>query len=210
MARRILPLLSQKQIDQAIKNFIVEPNPKSTKVRLCLNGGTAISFEIYKDYVRAYRAKKSTWVFLGYYYSEDLETDPEINYQMPPAPFYTYDEILKRGEEVRIHGVPLGDNDFSQVTNVNVTRQAPRIGRPKVKRPLLEPAPSTQVKAAALKPESVGVSEKKETVSASPKTNENDDLKESLKRRLRLLDLKIEREEILNKLAAIENYERIS
>lgn len=58
MARRTLPLLSQKQVDQAIKNFIVEPNPKSTKVRLCLNGGTAISFEIYKDYVRAYRAKK--------------------------------------------------------------------------------------------------------------------------------------------------------
>lgn len=45
MARRILPLLSQKQVDQAIKNFIVEPNPKSTKVRLRLNGGTAISFE---------------------------------------------------------------------------------------------------------------------------------------------------------------------
>lgn len=41
MARRTLPLLSQKQVDQAIKNFIVEPNPKSTKVRLCLNGGTA-------------------------------------------------------------------------------------------------------------------------------------------------------------------------
>lgn len=210
MARRILPLLSQKQVDQAIKNFIVEPNPKSTKVRLCLNEGTAISFEIYKDYVRAYRAKKSTWVFLGYYYSEDLETDPEINYQMPPSPIYTYDEILKRGEEVRQIGVPLDDNDFSQVTNVNVTRPTPRIGRPKVKRPLLEPAPSTQVKAAALKPESVEDSEKKETVSASPKTNENDDLKESLKRRLRLLDLKIEREEILNELATIENYERIS
>lgn len=129
---------------------------------------------------------------------------------MPPSPFYTYDEILKRGEEVRQIGVPLDDNDFSQVTNVNVTRPTPRIGRPKVKRPLLEPAPSTQVKAAALKPESVEDSEKKETVSASPKTNENDDLKESLKRRLRLLDLKIEREEILNELATIENYERIS
>lgn len=203
MARRILPLLSQKQVDQAIKNFIVEPNPKSTKVRLCLNGGTAISFEIYKDYVRAYRAKKSTWVFLGYYYSEDLETDPEINYQMPPAPFYTYDEILKRGEEVRQIGVPLDDNDFSQVTNVNVTRSTPIIGRSKAHRQLLEPAPSTKVKAAALKLESVDVSEKKETVSASPKTNEKDDLKESLKRRLKLLDLKIEREEILNQLATL-------
>lgn len=203
MARRTLPLLSQKQVDQAIKNFIVEPNPKSTKVRLCLNGGTAISFEIYKDYVRAYRAKKSMWVFLGYYYSEDLETDPELNYKIPPKPYFTYDEILKRGEEVRIHGVPLNDNDFSQVTNVNVTRPTPRIGRPKAHRQLLEPAPSTKVKAAALKLESVDVSEKKETVSASPKTNENDDFKASLERRLRLLDLKIEREEILNQLAAL-------
>lgn len=203
MARRTLPLLSQKQVDQAIKNFIVETNPRSAKIRLCLNGGTAIAFEIYKNYVRAYRTLKKTWIFLGYYYSEDLETDPEINYQMPPSPFYTYDEILKRGEEVRIQGVPLDDNDFSQVTNVNVTRPTPRIGRPKVKRPLLEPAPSTQVKAAPLKPESIGVSEKKEAVSTSPKTNENDDLKESLERRLRLLDLKIEREEILNQLAAL-------
>lgn len=203
MARRTLPLLSQKQVDQAIKNFIVEPNPKSTKVRLFLNGGTAISFEIYKDYVRAYRAKKSMWVFLGYYYSEDLETDPELNYKIPPKPYFTYDEILKRGEEVRIHGVPLNDNDFSQVTNVNVTRPTPRIGRPKAHRQLLEPAPSTKVKAAALKLESVDVSEKKETVSASPKTNENDDFKASLERRLRLLDLKIEREEILNQLAAL-------
>ena len=64
-------------------------------------------------------------------------------------------------------------------------------------------APSTHVKAAPLKPESIWVSEKKETVSSSPKTNENDDLKESLRRRLRLLDLKIEREEILNQLAAL-------
>lgn len=194
MTRRILPLLSQKQVDQAIKNFIVEPNPKSTNVRLRLNGGTAISFEIYKDYVSAYRAKNNKWIFIGYYYSEDLETDPEINYQMPPAPFYTYDEILKRGEEVRVHGTILSDYDFSQITNVNVTRPTPRIVRPKVKRTLLEPAEK-------IKPVEEEV-EKPETPTPVA-IKANDEYTESLKRRLRLLDLKIEREEILNQLAAI-------
>lgn len=115
MARKILPLLSQKQVDQAIKNFIVETNPRSVKIRLCLNGGTAIAFEIYKDYVRAYRTLKQTWVFLGYYYSEDLETDPEINYQMPPAPFYTYDEILQRGEEVKRYGRVISDDPIGEI-----------------------------------------------------------------------------------------------
>lgn len=227
MARKILPLLSQKQVDQAIKNFIVETNPRSAKIRLCLNGSTAIAFEIYKDYVRAYRTLKQTWVFLGYYYSEDLETDPEINYQMPPAPFYTYDEIISRGEEVKRYGrvisdAPIGKINVKDLKCVNgklvpndfykdYPIQPPSISivdpfrfkslADSVKESLNEqPAPA---KAAALNPESVGVSEKKEAVSTSPKTNENDDLKESLERRLRLLDLKIEREEILNQLAAL-------
>lgn len=230
MARKILPLLSQKQVDQAIKNFIVETNQRSVKIRLCLNGGTAIAFEIYKDYVRAYRTLKQTWVFLGYYYSEDLETDPEINYQMPPAPFYTYDEILQRGEEVKRYGRVISDDAIGEI-NVKDSKcvngklvpndfykdypiQPPSLSivdpfrfkslSDSVKEALSEqPAPSTHVKTAPLKPESIGVSEKKETVSSSPKTNENDDLKESLKRRLRLLDLKIEREEVLNQLAAL-------
>lgn len=227
MARKILPLLSQKQVDQAIKNFIVETNSRSAKIRLCLNGGTAIAFEIYKDYVRAYRTLKQTWVFLGYYYSEDLETDHEINYQMPPAPFYTYDEIISRGEEVKRYGrvisdAPIGKINVKDLKCVNgklvpndfykdYPIQPPSISivdpfrfkslADSVKESLNEqPAPA---KAAALNPESVGVSEKKEAVSTSPKTNENDDLKESLERRLRLLDLKIEREEILNQLAAL-------
>lgn len=215
MARRTLPLLSQKQVDQAIKNFIVEPNPKSTKVRLCLNGGTAISFEIYKDYVRAYRAKKSMWVFLGYYYSEDLETDPEINYQMPPAPFYTYDEIIQRGEEVQRYGRVISDDPIGEI-NVKDSKcvngklvpnvytkgyplQPPSISLDNpfgykllsdaVKETLSErPAPEKKINAAKVKEE---ITKEKET------------LKESLNRRLRLLDLKIEREEILNQLAAL-------
>lgn len=230
MARKILPLLSQKQVDQAIKNFIVETNPRFAKIRLYLNGGTAIAFEIYKDYVRAYRTLKQTWVFLGYYYSEDLETDPEINYQMPPAPFYTYDEIISRGEEVKKYGRVISDDPIGEI-NVKESKcvngkLVPKVytkGYP-IQPPIIsivdpfrfksladsvkeslnqQPAPSTHVKTAPLKPESIGVSEKKETVSSSPKTNENDDLKESLKRRLRLLDLKIEREEVLNQLAAL-------
>lgn len=175
MARRILQLLSQKQVDQAIKNFIVESNPKSTHVRLRLNGGTAISFEIYKDYVNAYRAKKNKWIFLGYYYSEDLETDPEINYQMPPEPFYTYDEILQRGEEVKRYGRVISDDAFGKID----VKDSKCVNEKKVD---------------AAKLEEVKVDDEKK---------EKETLKESLKRRLRLLDLKIEREEILNQLAAI-------
>lgn len=196
MARYNVPLKPQGQVDQAIKNFILNP-AKKKKIRFNLMGGTSIVFEAYVDYVRAYRQFKQTWVFLGYYYSEDLETDPEINYQMPPAPFYTYDEILKRGEEVRKYGAPLNDGDFSQVTNVNVTRPTPRIGRPKAHRQLLEPAPKP---AEKIKP----VEEETEKPEApAPVVDKNDELKESLKRRLKLLDLKIEREEILNQLAAL-------
>lgn len=215
MARKILPLLSQKQVDQAIKNFIVETNPRSVKIRLCLNGGTAIAFEIYKDYVRAYRTLKQTWVFLGYYYSEDLETDPEINYQMPPAPFYTYDEILQRGEEVKRYGRVISDDPIGEI-NVKDSKcvngklvpkvytkdypvQPPSInlGNPfdykllsdAVKETLSErPAPEKKINAAKVEEE---ITKEKET------------LKESLNRRLRLLDLKIEREEILNQLAAL-------
>lgn len=220
MARRILPLLSQKQVDQAIKNFIVEPNPKSTKVRLCLNGGTAISFEIYKDYVRAYRAKKSSWIFLGYYYSEDLETDPEINYQMPPAPFYTYDEILQRGEVVKRYGRVISDDPIGEI-NVkdskcvngklvpNIYTKDYPIQPPSISldnpfgykllsdsvNETLSERPATEKKVDAAKLE--------EEVKVDDEKKEKETLKESLKRRLRLLDLKIEREEILNQLAAL-------
>lgn len=197
MARYNVPLKPQKQVDQAIKNFILNP-AKKEKIRFNLMGGTSIVFEAYVDHVRAYRSFKQTWIFLGYYYSEDLETDPEIDYQIPPKPYFTYDEIIKRAEEVRRYGAPLEDGDLSKLTDVNLTRSTQRIGRPKVKRPLLEPA-----SASPSNPLSIEVTEKKETVSASPKTNANDDLKESLNRRLRLLDLKIEREEILNQLAAL-------
>ena len=149
---------------------------------------------------------------------------------MPPEPYYTYDEILQRGEEVKRYGRVISDDPIGEI-NVKDSKcvngklvpndfykdypiQPPSLSivdlfrfkslSDSVKEALSEqPAPSTQVKAAPLKPESIEVSEKKESVLASPKTNANDDLKESLNRRLRLLDLKIEREEILNQLAAL-------
>lgn len=231
MPRKIIPLRPQKQVDQAIKNFILDKSHRETRVTLCLGGGTAISLKIFKTSVRVYRTYSNNHVFLGYYYSEDLATDPElIDYQMPPEPYYTYDEILQRGEEVKRYGRvisddPIGEinvkdskcvngklvpNDFykdypiqpSSISIVDPFRFKSLADS--VRESLNEqPAPSTQVKAAPSKPESVGLSEKKETVSASPKTNENDDLKELLRRRLRLLDLKIEREEVLNQLAAL-------
>lgn len=228
MSRKIIPLRPQKQVDQAIKNFILDKSHRETRVNLCLGGGTAISLKIFKTSVRAYRTYSNNHVFLGYYYSEDLATDPElIDYQMPPEPYYTYDEILQRAEEVKCYGRVISDDPIGEIklTDSKCVNgklvpndfykdypiQPPSLSivdpfrfkslSDSVREALSDqPAPA---KAAALNPESIGVSEKKEAVSTSPKTNENDDLKESLERRLRLLDLKIEREEILNQLAAL-------
>lgn len=228
MPRKIIPLRPQKQVDQAIKNFILDKSHRETRVNLCLGGGTAISLKIFKTSVRAYRTYSNNHVFLGYYYSEDLATDPElIDYQMPPEPYYTYDEILQRGEEVKRYGRVISDDPVGEI-NVKDSKCVNGKLVPNVYTkdyPLQPPSISldnpfeykllsdavnetlreqrSKARSSASKPESVGLSEKKETVSASPKTNENDDLKELLRRRLRLLDLKIEREEILNQLAAL-------
>lgn len=176
MARKIISLRPQKQVDQAIKNFILDKSHRETRVTLCLGGNTAISLKIFKTSVRAYRAYSNNQVFLGYYYSEDLATDPElIDYQMPPAPFYTYDEILSRGEEVKKYGRVISDDAFGKI-NVKDSKCV------------------NEKKVDAAKLEEVKVDDEKK---------EKETLKESLKRRLRLLDLKIEREEILNQLAAI-------
>ena len=195
MVRKIIPLRPQKQIDQAIKNFILDKSlARNNYVKVCLGGNTAIRLVISEKDVRAYRTYKGKYVFLGHYYSEELVTDPELNdYKMPPEPYFTYGEIIKRGEEVSQRGYVLSNNDLSRVTSV--TRPAPSIRQTS--------HPSLDVKATASKPEFIGGPEKKGAVSASPKATENDDLKETLERRLRLLDLKIEREEILNQLAAL-------
>lgn len=116
MPRKIIPLRPQKQVDQAIKNFILDKSHRETRVTLCLGGNTAISLKIFKTSVRAYRTYSNNHVFLGYYYSEDLATDPElIDYQMPPEPCYTYDEILSRGEEVKKYGRVISDDPVGEI-----------------------------------------------------------------------------------------------
>lgn len=216
MPRKIIPLRPQKQVDQAIKNFILDKSHRETRVNLCLGGGTAISLKIFKTSVRAYRTYSNNHVFLGYYYSEDLATDPElIDYQMPPEPCYTYDEILSRGEEVKKYGRVISDDPVGEI---NVKESKCVNGKL---------VPNVYTKGYPLQPPSISLDNPfgykllsdavKETLSERPApekkinaakveeeiTKEKETLKESLNRRLRLLDLKIEREEILNQLAAL-------
>lgn len=216
MPRKIILLRPQKQVDQAIKNFILDKSHRETRVTLCLGGNTAISLKIFKTSVRAYRTYSNNHVFLGYYYSEDLATDPElIDYQMPPEPCYTYDEILSRGEEVKKYGRVISDDPVGEI---NVKESKCVNGKL---------VPNVYTKGYPLQPPSISLDNPfgykllsdavKETLSERPApekkinaakveeeiTKEKETLKESLNRRLRLLDLKIEREEILNQLAAL-------
>lgn len=208
MARKIIPLRPQKQVDQAIKNFILDKSHRETRVNLCLGGNTAITLKIFKTSVRAYRTYSNNHVFLGYYYSEDLATDPElIDYQMPPEPCYTYDEIISRGEEVKKYGRVISDDPVGEI-NVKESKcvnrklvpnvytkgyplQPPSISLDNpfgykllsdaVKETLSErPAPEKKINAAKVE----------EEVKIDDEKKEKETLKESLKRRLRLLDLK--------------------
>lgn len=221
MPRKIIPLRPQKQVDQAIKNFILDKSHRETRVNLCLGGGTAISLKIFKTSVRAYRTYSNNHVFLGYYYSEDLATDPElIDYQMPPEPYYTYDEILQRAEEVKCYGRVISDDPIGEINVkdskcvngklvLNIYTKDYPIQPPSISldnpfgykllsdsvNETLSERPATKKKVDAAKLE--------EEVKIDDEKKEKETLKESLRRRLRLLDLKIEREEILNQLAAL-------
>ena len=222
MARKIIPLRPQKQVDQAIKNFILDKShARKNQVNICLGGGTSIHLMISSNGVRAYRMYKSKYVFLGYYFSEELVTDPElIDYEMPPDPYFTYDEILQRGEEVKRYGRVISDDPIGEI-NVkdskcengklvpNIYTKDYPIQPPSISldnpfgykllsdsvNETLSERPATQKKVDAAKLE--------EEVKVDDEKKEKETLKESLKRRLRLLDLKIEREEILNQLAAL-------
>lgn len=47
MARIVIPLRPQKQIDQAIKNFILDKShDRKNQVNICLGGGTSIHLMI--------------------------------------------------------------------------------------------------------------------------------------------------------------------
>ena len=89
----IKPLLPQRRVDQAIKNFLINPHGRShATLNLC--GGSCVQLLIYRSKVTAYLNDAQKVYPLGFYYSEDLETDPEIDYPTPPSPFYTYDTLL--------------------------------------------------------------------------------------------------------------------
>lgn len=189
------PLLPQRRVDQAIKNFLINPHGRShATLNLC--GGSCVQLVIYRSKVTAYLNDTKKVYPLGFYYSEDLETDPEIDYPAPPSPFYTYDTLLdlakRKKQEVdakkkaktglNISNLPdfLPDNDVKII---------------QVKAPIIEsPEPHSNS-------ELIEVSEKKEPTPAPVSKLTNKELKESLERRLRILDLKIEREEILSQLA---------
>lgn len=193
----IKPLLPQRRVDQAIKNFLINPHGRShTTLNLC--GGSCVQLLIYRSKVTAYLNDTKKVYPLGFYYSEDLETDPEIDYPAPPSPFYTYDTLLdlakqkkqevdakKKGKSESKFALP----DFLPDNSVKIIQ---------VKAPKIET--STPVS----NPEPIEVSEENEPTSPPPKKPNKNELKESLERRLRILDLKIEREEILNQLATID------
>lgn len=221
MPRKIIPLRPQKQVDQAIKNFILDKSHRETRVNLCLGGGTAISLKIFKTNVRAYRTYSNNHVFLGYYYSEDLATDPElIDYQMPPEPYYTYDEILQRAEEVKRYGRVISDDAIGEI-NVkdskcvngklvpNIYTKDYPIQPPSISLDnpfgykLLSDSVNETLSERPAPEKKIEVEKLEEEVKIDDEKKEKETLKESLKRRLRLLDLKIEREEILNQLAAL-------
>lgn len=192
----IKPLLPQRRVDQAIKNFLINPHGRShTTLNLC--GGSCVQLLIYRSKVTAYLNDTKKVYPLGFYYSEDLETDPEIDYPAPPSPFYTYDTLLdlakqkkqevdakKKGKSESKFALP----DFLPDNSVKIIQvKAPKI---ETSTPVSNPAP-------------IEVSEENEPTSPPPQKPNKNDLKESLERRLRILDLKIEREEILNQLAAL-------
>lgn len=221
MPRKIIPLRPQKQVDQAIKNFILDKSHRETRVNLCLGGGTAISLKIFKTSVRAYRTYSNNHIFLGYYYSEDLATDHElIDYEMPPEPYYTYDEILQRGEEVKRYGRVISDDPIGEI-NVkdskcvngklvpNIYTKDYPIQPPSISLDnpfgykLLSDSVNETLSERPAPEKKIEVEKLEEEVKIDDEKKEKETLKESLRRRLRLLDLKIEREEILNQLAAL-------
>lgn len=189
------PLLPQRRVDQAIKNFLINPHGRShATLNLC--GGSCVQLVIYRSKVTAYLNDTKKVYPLGFYYSEDLETDPEIDYPAPPSPFYTYDTLLdlakRKKQEI--------DAKKKSKAGLNITNLPDFLPDNDVK--------ILQVKASKIESpeptsnsESIEVSEEKKPSPEPVSKPTKNELKESLERRLRILDLKIEREEILSQLA---------
>lgn len=174
-----IPLRPQSQLDQATKNYYATPaSQRPRQVRFFIGGRTSISFCIGATGVSAsLLVSKGPNVFLGKYYSEDLDTDPSFSfpYQYPIEGAFTYDEIIKRGRYAKLHGaVP------------PVKKEEP------VKKPDPWELPLAQTTEL---PFSKALEER-----AKLKSNEK---RKQLEVRLRMLDLQIEREKILSELAAL-------
>lgn len=174
-----IPLRPQSQLDQAIKNYYATPaSQRSRQVQFFLGGRTCISFCIGATGVSASLVvSKGSNVFLGKYYSEDLDTDPSFTfpYRYPVEGAFTYDEIIQRGRYAKIHGaVP------------PVKKEEP------VKKPDPWELPLAQTIESPLS--------KALEARAELKSNER---RKQLEARLRMLDLQIEREKILYELAAL-------
>lgn len=164
----VKPLRPQEEIDHLIKKFMLSDeyqNRQAKYVNFC--GNTNIRISIHINGIRAYRYYKKKFVFLGYYYSKELATDTEINYGTTPVPFFTYSQLIERGQEVDNYGYVKSDYFTTSMT------------------PKPQEQPDEQIKPHA-------------AVDAS---NTCSAKKDALKRRLRILDLQIEREKILSELA---------
>lgn len=189
------PLLPQRRVDQAIKNFLINPHGRShTTLNLC--GGSCVQLVIYRSKVTAYLNDTKKVYPLGFYYSEDLETDPEIDYPAPPSPFYTYDTLLDLAKQKKQEV----DAKKKAKTGLNISNLAEFASDNDVKIIQIK-APKSETSTPVSNPEPIEVSEEKEPTSPPPSETTKNELKESLERRLRILDLKIEREEVLSQLA---------
>lgn len=104
-----VPLRTQSQIDQAIKNYLEIPDSKKpTQVLISFGGGTGIYLRIGKKTLSTFVrfGQRATNIYLGNYYSEELDTDPSVYYPYLTYYAFTYEELIKRGEYARIHGAP--------------------------------------------------------------------------------------------------------
>lgn len=173
-----VPLRTQSQIEQAIKNYLEIPESKKpTQVLLSFGGGTGIYLRIGKKTLSTFIrfGPKATNVYLGNYYSEELDTDPSVYYPYLTYYVFTYEEMLKRGEYARIHGVPPAE------TTLKAVKETIPLEEPDDRD---EPLVLTEVCEAQ----------------CSQNTNER---RKELEARLRMLDLQIEREKILSELATL-------
>lgn len=171
------PLVSQKQVDQAIVNFLLSRH-KDQQFRIYLRGGTSIFIRFTGCYFRVLLQYRNNEHLLGYYYSEEVETAPGIDYSFPPDNLITYDEMLLKADALK-------------KTLKQARKEAIQKTREQTLKEQLQNKQLTQTESQVA------------TEVSHPKPD-NADKRKQLESRLRIIDLQIEREEILNSLAALK------